>query len=587
MKIVFGFRWKNLLSKWTLLVLAVSMACDSTVSKKQRKLSHLSVGCDMGLDHFHDFLKSGDMKGFFTYEQFWHYWNELHHQYPNFISDKFVVGKTFFDDDMHGFYFGEQMQRDKPKFTNKNIVFITGLHHSREPLTVTMILYIMIEILRGRGVCGGSNQASIDKWKTFFETNVIFFIPMVNIDSYKFINSNWQGEHGKEALMIRKNRNVSPSCSIYTGGVDLNRNYSFMFGADDLGSSSSACDEDYRGTAPFSEPETQAIKDYVDSHDTIVTAINMHTYGNAWVYPFNFVHDKNNLLLKKQKPKFYKFYEEFVHQMKQEHIKATYGNAQSTVQYPTNGEAGDWITEIYNVINLDVELGNLDKRSERFYPPKSIIPQILEYNFQVFRRFFWSHNIDLRLHQVLRNTQRKTFTFILFNKSISSLIDFKAHVVPQFVTKARKLRKRVKLRDQPWHVIHFGSLGKHKERSRKLTNSDNHHSWSLKYAVGGSSKTAKDGYKAASDGTFDATLVGRNYLSLQFTFEDVRALQEISGLNLTLKYGADHSKIFYFDSYATELRTASKRMLKDIPAKVLDSEKIQDKKLKSDSVLIV
>ena len=51
--------------------------------------------------------------------------------------------------------------------------------------------------------------------------------------------------------------------NITKGGVDLNRNYGFRFGFDDKGSSPDPCSEYYRGSAPFSEPETKAIRDFV------------------------------------------------------------------------------------------------------------------------------------------------------------------------------------------------------------------------------------------------------------------------------------------------------------------------------------
>jgi hypothetical protein len=531
----------------------------------------------MSTGYFHEFLQSGKIKGYFTYEQFWHYWSHLHEHYPEYITDRFVVGKTFFDDDMHGFYMGTDMHKDKADFSNKNIVFITALHHSREPLTVTMVLYMMIEILKEMGVCG-DNTGAKEHWKRFFETNVIYFIPIVNIDSYKFIASNWKGDHGQEVLMIRKNRNINhEKCNVYTGGVDLNRNYSFMFGLNDTGSSSNPCEEDYRGTAAFSEPETRAIRDFVDSHPTIVTAINMHTYGNAWVYPFNFVHDKRNMLMKKQKPKFYNFYNEFVNDMKHQRLKADYGNAQATVQYPTNGEAGDWITEVYNVINLDVELGNLDKRSNQFYPPASIIPQICEYNFQVFRNFFFRHNVDLRLHQVTRNPAKNTYTFIIFNKSISSLIDFKAKVTPKFLNKNRKLvKKELPLELQPWHVIDFKALShkKKKKQNRKLA--DEPH-WKLNYKVSAECNNKTSDLERAEHGEFHATLLGRNFLVIQFTFKEGHSMHTLEGIDLKLDYGHDVSREYYFDSYSSQIKATNQRMLKDVPGEIKRKSKPQEK----------
>jgi hypothetical protein len=49
------------------------------------------------------------------------------------------------------------------------------------------------------------------------------------------------------------------------------------------------CTGVYRGAKPFSEPETQAIRNMVDNvFPTIVSAMNFHCYGNLWIRPPNF-----------------------------------------------------------------------------------------------------------------------------------------------------------------------------------------------------------------------------------------------------------------------------------------------------------
>ncbi len=116
--------------------------------------------------------------------------------------------------------------------------------------------------------------------------------------------------------MIRKNRNIDDTCSIYNGGVDLNRNYDFKFGSDDLGSSSDPCEEDYRGEFAFSEPETDSIRKLVQTHPNIISNINLHTYGNAWIYPFNYSKDKADQILKKKRKFIYEFLKEFEGDMK-------------------------------------------------------------------------------------------------------------------------------------------------------------------------------------------------------------------------------------------------------------------------------
>lgn len=62
--------------------------------------------------------------------------------------------------------------------------------------------------------------------------------------------------------------------------MDLNRNYDYKWGLDNEGSSANKCQEDYRGPYPFSEPETQAIKEFVESKPAIKIAVNFHSWGN-------------------------------------------------------------------------------------------------------------------------------------------------------------------------------------------------------------------------------------------------------------------------------------------------------------------
>jgi carboxypeptidase T len=72
-------------------------------------------------------------------------------------------------------------------------------------------------------------------------------------------------------------------------GVDLNRNYDFMFASTDKGSSGDPCAEDFRGPSAFSEPETQAIRNLVENRkDKLIMAFNFHAFGNLLIYPFNY-----------------------------------------------------------------------------------------------------------------------------------------------------------------------------------------------------------------------------------------------------------------------------------------------------------
>ncbi len=105
-------------------------------------------------------------------------------------------------------------------------------------------------------------------------------------------------------LSWRKNTNTA-YCSPTSNyrGADLNRNFSFKWGCCG-GSSGYECDETYRGPTPASEPETQAIQDYVraqfsDERDDgdlqaaapLTTAgifLDVHSYGELVLWPWGF-----------------------------------------------------------------------------------------------------------------------------------------------------------------------------------------------------------------------------------------------------------------------------------------------------------
>ena len=62
----------------------------------------------------------------------------------------------------------------------------------------------------------------------------------------------------------RKNANNNHCSNSSSRGIDLNRNFEFVWGCCN-GSSTSACDDDFRGPSAASEPEAQALQNYLRS----------------------------------------------------------------------------------------------------------------------------------------------------------------------------------------------------------------------------------------------------------------------------------------------------------------------------------
>jgi carboxypeptidase T len=109
----------------------------------------------------------------------------------------------------------------------------------------------------------------------------VIVVPMVNPDGF---------DASRSGKVPDKRKNCDPTCGTAvdpdTGtddaGVDLNRNFGVNWGG--VGSGGAKADGDYRGPKPFSEPETQNIRDLVTNRQVTV-AVGLHTYGDTNLRP--------------------------------------------------------------------------------------------------------------------------------------------------------------------------------------------------------------------------------------------------------------------------------------------------------------
>lgn len=103
------------------------------------------------------------------------------------------------------------------------------------------------------------------------------FLPVTNADGYEY-------SHDYDRLW-RKSR--SETSLPYCKGVDLNRNYGYKWGG--KGVSKSPCSEIYGGSGPFSEPETEAIRNYIQSLEKPISAsLSFHSYGQYILFPWGY-----------------------------------------------------------------------------------------------------------------------------------------------------------------------------------------------------------------------------------------------------------------------------------------------------------
>ena len=79
----------------------------------------------------------------------------------------------------------------------------------------------------------------------------------------------------------RKNARVNADKSV---GVDLNRNYDSWWC--EAGASHSPWSDTYCGASAFSEPESQAVKKFVEARKNLKTMISYHSYASLILYPY-------------------------------------------------------------------------------------------------------------------------------------------------------------------------------------------------------------------------------------------------------------------------------------------------------------
>lgn len=240
-------------------------------------------------------------------------------------------------------------------------VLIVGCHHARELISVEIPLAIV--------------RALTDKYpadariKYLVDNREVWIIPMLNPDGHVYVeevNSTW-----------RKNRNTNDNSNSLYQGVDLNRNYGFKWGYDNTGSSPQTKSETYRGTAPFSEPETQAIKDLAEEHD-FALGLSYHSYGNSFLFPWGYIdEDTEDNAVFERLGRLYCRQNGYI-----------YGNAKDGIIYNTNGDMDDWAygeQETKNkILSMTVEVG------DSFQPPSSEISELIEENLEPALRLIFA-----------------------------------------------------------------------------------------------------------------------------------------------------------------------------------------------------
>lgn len=341
------FRQKNIRVKYIIRDIAKNLTAYNAKIDREAADAHrtdlLTIPTPSNFGTGGSYGTAGGVTKHFTFQEMQNELDDMWALYPNLITIKSSVGTTEQGQSLFMVKISDNPNVDE----NEPEIFLNAVHHAREPIGMTQLLFFMWYVLE--------NYDSNKEIKTLLNSSEIYIMPCINPDGYVYNATNNPTGGG----MWRKNRHNNGNGSF---GVDNNRNYSYLWGGN--GSSGTTSSDTYRGTAPFSELENQAILNFCNSRH-FVTEFNYHSYGNYCIYPFSAVAVNNNpeVPLFNQLAVFLTEDNGFV-----------YGNCQQTLNYIADGEAADWAygeqTSKGKMYGFTPEVGN---SIDGFYPAASRI----------------------------------------------------------------------------------------------------------------------------------------------------------------------------------------------------------------------
>jgi hypothetical protein len=295
---------------------------------------------------------SRSMGGYRTLSEIGLVLDSIYNAHPSIVTPKWSIGNSIDGQPIWVIKISDNpsIDEDEPE------VYYYACHHAREVITPEVLIYFMHYL---------TNNYGTDPQVTYLvENRELFFSPCLNPDGYHYNEETDPDGHG----MWRKNRRNNGDGSF---GVDINRNYGYQWGYDDEGSSPDPSSETYRGTAPFSEPEIQAQRDFINARHFKVIA-NYHSYAGLFLYPWGYKRDfcpDNDIFVQ-------------MGDTARAMTGYTPGPPWLTL-YPVNGGSFDWEygeqTTKEKVYAVSIEVGN---NSDGFWPPVDRITPLVESQLQ-------------------------------------------------------------------------------------------------------------------------------------------------------------------------------------------------------------
>lgn len=281
---------------------------------------------------------------------------------PTIVLAKWSIGTTIEGRPIYVMKISDNPALDE----NEPEVYYNAAIHAREVITPEVLIYFMRYLTNNYGV--------LPQVTDLVNNRELFFTCVVNPDGYYFNEVDEPGGGG----LWRKNRRPNGGGAF---GIDLNRNFGYQWGYDDNGSSPDPTDDTYRGTAGFSEPESQGIRDFIISRDFAIT-LSFHSYSDLFLWPWGYdrIYTVDNDIF----------------QAMGDSIRASAGYAIGPpwqLLYPVNGSTDDWgygeqtVKEKNYAVTIEV-----GAESDGFWPATNRITPLVQKN--IFPNLFVARIAD-------------------------------------------------------------------------------------------------------------------------------------------------------------------------------------------------
>ena len=164
----------------------------------------------------------------------------------------------------------------------KRGALVIGGVHAREVVNPDALVGLALRLCQshknGTDIVLGAKTWPAATIKSLVQSLDIFIFPLVNPDGRVHV----QDPSGN--AWWRKNRRVNAGTTCR--GVDINRNYDFLWSSTIGVTSNDPCSDVYHGTAPFSEPETANVKWMLDTYERIDCFVDVHSFSELVLYPW-------------------------------------------------------------------------------------------------------------------------------------------------------------------------------------------------------------------------------------------------------------------------------------------------------------